>query len=595
MKERALFLWKFYLSTVAMFMAAKVAFMVLHSGRRSFSVGDVLAVLYHGLSLDLSTSLYVLIVPFLLCVASLWMVVPRRPFRIYNWFLAVFFGLVFVADTTLYSFWQFKLDATCLHRFATSTDFFGSMSLGYVLLRVAIWIVVAAIILYSYSRINTRFQPVRHRVLGSLIALLLVPFYVIGTRGGIDESTTNIGQVYFSQNQFLNHSAVNPVFSYLASFEKSANNIDDYDYFSQSACDRLMKGLYPVSSVSSDTLLNNQRPDIVVILMESAGEVIADAMPRLQRLKEEGVYFSACYGNTWRTDCGTVCTWSGYPSFPRSSVMKMPGKTRNLPSIANTLKSVGYQTHYFFGGDINFANMRSYLIGTGFAELTWKKDFTVDEQNTSVWGVRDDIMFDAVFDQLMSGDGQHPQLIGFSTLSSHEPWDVPHHYLDDPAKNAFYYLDDCIGRFVEKLKGLPQWKKTLLVLIPDHSISWGDTDELQRERNRIPMLWLGGAVKAPAKIDKLCNQTDLAATLLSQLRLPHDDFAWSRDILSRSYTYPFAVHSFTEGFTVTDSTGFLVYDFKGDRVQTSQSYDTLRLENMAKAILQATTKDLKEK
>ena len=44
---------------------------------------------------------------------------------------------------------------------------------------------------------------------------------IIGIRGGLDESTTNIRQVYFSQNQFLNHSAVNPVFSFLSSFEKT--------------------------------------------------------------------------------------------------------------------------------------------------------------------------------------------------------------------------------------------------------------------------------------------------------------------------------------------------------------------------------------
>jgi hypothetical protein len=42
---------------------------------------------------------------------------------------------------------------------------------------------------------------------------------IIGIRGGIDEYTTNIRHVYFSQNQFLNHSAVNPVFSFLSSLE----------------------------------------------------------------------------------------------------------------------------------------------------------------------------------------------------------------------------------------------------------------------------------------------------------------------------------------------------------------------------------------
>jgi hypothetical protein len=103
--------------------------------------------------------------------------------------------------------------------------------------------------------------------------LLFIPLFIIGIRGGLDESTTNIGQVYFSQNQFLNHSAVNPVFSFLSSFEKTASNIVDYDFFSQRECDALTKDLYPTTSETTDTLLTTTRPDIVTVLMESAGDI----------------------------------------------------------------------------------------------------------------------------------------------------------------------------------------------------------------------------------------------------------------------------------------------------------------------------------
>ena len=58
------------------------------------------------------------------------------------------------------------------------------------------------------------------------------------------------------------------------------------------------------------------------------------------------------------------------------------------------------------------------------------------------------------------------------------------------------------------------------------------------------MIWLGGAVKEPMVIDTYANQTDLAATLLYQLNLPHDSFIFSRDILDPGspkyafYTFP---------------------------------------------------------
>jgi phosphoglycerol transferase MdoB-like AlkP superfamily enzyme len=203
---------------------------------------------------------------------------------------------------------------------------------------------------------------------------------VIGIRGGLDESTTNVGQVYYSPKQFLNHSAVNPVFSFLSSMEKTASYVPDYQFMDDAACAQLMTELYPTESTAIDTLLTTQRPNVVVILMESCGAIFtglegrADVMPQLERLMQEGVSFDSCYANSWRTDRGTVCTYSGYPSFPVSSVMKMPSKSRLLPGLARTLAGEGYETSYIYGGDINFTNMRSYLVSTGFAQLTWKKD-----------------------------------------------------------------------------------------------------------------------------------------------------------------------------------------------------------------------------
>jgi len=593
MLQRGAYLLQVYGLTVLLFLVAKVVFMWAASGDETVTVGDMWDVLVHGMTLDLSTALYCLIVPFLTCVTSVWVSVPRWVLRIYYAVLAVAFSLAFVADTSLYPFWQFKLDASCLQYLETPGDAMASVSAGYLLVRLLLLVLLVCVIYQLYAWLRYRFQPVRRRWLASLYALLLTPLMVIGIRGGIDESTTNVGQVYFSQRQFLNHAAVNPVFNFMASFEKTAHHIVDYDFYSEDECDRLMDGLYPATPDVTDTLLSVRRPDIVVILMESAGEIFADAMPRLQQLKREGVNFSNCYANTWRTDRGTVCTYSGYPSFPTSSVMKMPKKTQCLPGIAADLRAEGYETHYFYGGDINFTNMRSYLIATGFEALTWKKDFSVQEQGTSQWGVRDDIMFDAVYDYLMRPH-RKPQFIGFSTLSSHQPWDVPMHVLPDTVKNAFYYLDHCIGHLVDRLRKTPQWEHTLLVILPDHSTYHFGHEETHPDRNRIPLVWVGGAVRRPLRVETICNQTDLVATLLAQLGLPHDGYVWSRNVLSRAYRYPFAVHNFNNGFTVVDSTGFMAFDLTNDGVMRTLSSDTERLERVGKAILQATTKDLKQ-
>ena len=603
MRQRALYLLKFYVATLLFFVAAKIGFMLYQHGGHNFTFTDMLQVIGHGLSLDLSTSLYIIAVPFLLVAASLWLRIPKWCFRIYYAFAAVLLSLAFVADTSLYEFWQFKLDASCLSYLETPTEAMASVSTGYILLRLLCLMILVGGIYWVYDKLTPPFQRLASKIQkfsASLATLLLIPLIIIGIRGGLDESTTNIGQVYYSQNQFLNHSAVNPVFSFFASFEKTATNNVTYHFMEDKACEQIVSELYNTKSIGIDTLLTTQQPNIIVILLESCGGQFTeisgrtDITPNLNRLAHEGIYFTNCYANSWRTDRGTLCTWSGYPSFPTMSVMKMPSKSRSLPNIARTLQQErGYSTHYLYGGDINFTNMRSYLVSGGFSDLTWKDDYTKEEQASAKWGVRDDITFQTLTE--LTRTMRQPFLIGYSTLSSHVPWDVPIHHFDDEVLNAFYYLDQCVGNFIQQLRQSDLWDNTLVIMLPDHGIVYAGLDESNPLLNHIPMLWVGGVIKQPRRIEQVCNQTDLPATLLGQLGIAHDEYTFSRDVLSVTYKNPFAIHTYDDGYTIIDSASFVNYDFISNRVVSNYGKDRDKLILRAKAILQAASKDLNKR
>ena len=605
MKQRIWYILKTYLLTVAIFAIAKVVFMLSYHHAHSFAFTDICQVIWHGLSLDLSTALYFLIVPWLLTVASLWLPIKAYIFKGYYILMALAFSLAFVADTSLYAFWGFKLDASCLDYLSTPTEAMASVTTLYLLVRILLILLTFFLIFMAYQRLCgtpatrtalTSKEDGSHGSRGRLsleacVYALMIPFIFIGIRGGIGESTTNIGQVYYSQQQFLNHAAVNPVFSFLASFEKTASYIPDYHFDDDEKCQQLIHELFPTESINSDTLLNTTRPDIVIVLLESAGELFAPFMPHLQSLKQQGISFDNCYANSWRTDRGTVCTWSGFPSFPTSSVMKMPSKSRQLPSIARTLQAEGYHTTYLYGGDINFTNMRSYLLSTGFERLHWQKDYTLEEQKSAQWGVRDDITCNTLYDMITHE--KSPFLIGYSTLSTHDPWDVPVKIRDNEIENAFSYLDQCINTLVERLKKTPQWKNLLLILLPDHSMDFNGISEHDARRNHIPMVWIGGAVQAPKAVSVICNQTDLPATLLGQLQLSHRQFRYSRDVLSKNYTQPFAVHTFNNGISVIDPSGFALYDLNTQKAAVEQSLVSQQLIYRGQMVLQAATEAIK--
>jgi phosphoglycerol transferase MdoB-like AlkP superfamily enzyme len=276
--------------------------------------------------------------------------------------------------------------------------------------------------------------------------------------------------------------------------------------------------------------------------------------------------------------------------------MKTPVKSQGLPGIANSLSKVGYRNTFLYGGDINFTNMKSYIFSGGYSSVIADTDFP-GEAKKHQWGVNDDIAFDSLASMVARQHKDKSWHITYLTLSSHEPWTVPHNSIpDDEIANAFAYTDSCFGQFIDKIKQSPLWENLLIVCVPDHAVVRypRGTEQTDRSRNRIPLLLLGGAVKKPGQIETICNQTDIAATLLAQLQLPTDEYRFSRNVLSPSYKYPFAYHSYNNGISFIDSTGFSVLDLDSKSILKEEPADNdhKRL-NRAKAILQSTYNDYK--
>jgi phosphoglycerol transferase MdoB-like AlkP superfamily enzyme len=148
---------------------------------------------------------------------------------------------------------------------------------------------------------------------------------------------------------------------------------------------------------------------------------------------------------------------------------------------------------------------------------------------------------------------------------------------------------------MQKFRKSAAWKNTLLILLPDHGIPHEGKGENTQIMNHIPMIWTGGAIKEPRRIEQVCNQTDLPATLLGQLGLNHDNYFLSRDVMSKTYTKPFAIHTYTEGYSMYDSVSFVNYDMISDRVIVEEGRKNPELLQRARAILQAASDDLKKR
>ena len=606
MKKRIIYIVSYFLLVLTLFVSQKPLFMLYNdaSGKGAL-FSDFFRVMGNGMSLDATTAGYLTALPFLLVLVSIW--VKKFPLRKlllpYYIVAALLSAIVFVVDMGLYPFWGFKLDASIFLYLDSPKEAMASVSLGFILLRVVAMLLLTAFYAWLMCKVTPRkLEATRKRIGGTLGMLLLGGILFVIIRGGVTESTSNVGQVYFSNNQFLNHSAVNPCFSLLSSMGKSKDFASEFNFFDEEQRAKLVEGLYPTTDGDSLTsVLRSNRPNVLLILMEGFGGAfieplggLPDVAPNLNRLSEEGVFFTNCYANSFRTDRGTVCALSGYLGLPTASVMKIPTKSRTLPAISEELVKAGYNTDFLYGGDINFTNMKSYLLSKGYQHLTADTDFSLAERSSNVWGVNDDITSEWLLEQLKRRTKEDaPWFTTYLTLSSHEPFEVPYHRLEEKIPNAFAYTDECLGKLIDGLKQSPLWEDLLIVCIPDHGFCYpqGTTDR-GGEFSHIPMLWLGGAVKEPMKIDKIMNQTDMAATLLAQLGLDHSMFPFSRNVLGSDYVYPFAFYSSGSVFAFRDSTGVTAYDIKADCISYEESSASEERLKKGKAILQTAYDDL---
>ena len=561
---RLRYLLRYFLTWLLIFVNQKIVFMLVNMGLADGApFGSCVAALWHGLRLDLVTASYLAIIPTLVVLVSYFFrrFPLRRVLAPYYWLTAVVIAVAFLADTILYFFWGAKLDANELLYVAKPKDMLASLPVWQAVLAFVLMGAVA----WHYFRRQRHATPVELTAPLSRLAFLwvlpLAALIFLGMRGSISQSTANPSYAYFSPHKFCNHAALNPTFNILHSLFKTQDIEKEFDSLTDSDMDALVGDAYDPDPSIADTLLALQRPNVLFIIWEGAGTAMVGSdsvAPCLQALRREGVYFSNCYANSFRTDRGILSVLSGWPGMPTLSLIKRTDLCRCLPSVASSLRDEGYATSLTYGGDVDYANMRLYFSETGFSTVRGSHFFPAS-QSTSAWGVHDQYLLAP--DVLIPA--KRPFFSAALTLSSHEPWEVPMQRLQHPRWNSFAYTDSCLGAFVDRLKASPLWDSLLVVILPDHGITYPGVHSTADLRvSHIPMLWVGGALAKHGEYDMLLNQSDLAATLLAQMGVDISDFTFSRNVFSPSFPQrrQFAMHADKNGVTLIQPDGHWVYD-----------------------------------
>lgn len=592
-----------FLLVLATFLCVQKVFFIIYNMNmvKSEDLRDnLLSIYYHGFALDVATAAYLTLPAFIIVVLSTFIHCGKYKTlaKTVNAIIAILLAMGTVADASLYEFWEFKLDATAFMYISDPQNAFASVSYGYLAVRFIMIFALSYLFFRIYNlslAINPFVSLVSTRKWIPILVWIIVASGLFCMIRGIRIWPNTPGRAYYSKVAFFNHAAVNPLFNVTYSLTHNEKFSTQFRFYEEDECKRITSGMFPTSGHTVDTLLSNTRPNILFIVLEGFGGLFVenlggmkDVGVNVSRISSQGVNFKQCYCSSFRTDRGIVSAISGYLGQPTTSIMRYTHKVKSLPGLPKTLKKYGYETQVLYASDITFFNMADYFIASGHDKLVSQDNFPLS-QRTCKWGVPDHIAFDWLYNDILAKDknSRNPWYTTFLTISSHTPFDVPYKKLKDEKLNAFAYTDECFGKFIDKLRKTKAWENLLIIVSADHGFNHREI--ASADFPHIPFFLIGGAVKEARDVKTILSQTDIPATILGQMGIPHEDFIFSRDVTSDTYKYPFAFNTFNNGFNFRDSTGCTVYD---NVAKKAISGGDERRERLGKAILQILYDDL---
>jgi phosphoglycerol transferase MdoB-like AlkP superfamily enzyme len=480
-------------------------------------------------------------------------------------------------------------------------EVFGTLLISYPLQLLGVMALVSVLTVWFYrfgARQMNRTQDWSWRSRALCFPLMLVVMF-IGARSTLGHRPANLSTASFSHNHLANELAVSSTYSllnaiYMTLHEVGSQMYGNMDWLEVQA--RVARytmhspaispnGLMPVSHIQGATTARKRQPNLVILVVESLGAGFVGKLgglpltPNLDRLSEEGLWFSQLYATGTRTVRGLEAIVTGFPPTPAQSVLKRPASQRDFFTLAALLQREGYATDFLYGGVSNFDNMGRFFRQNGFERVIEQKDFE-RPAFLGTWGVSDEDLIAKAHETFLS-HGDEPFFALLLSTSNHDPFEFPagrialHEQPATTRNNAVKYTDYAIGKLFELARSAPYGRDTLFLVVADHDARVFGADLVPLERFHIPGLLIGPGVPRRQE-SRLASQIDLAPTLLGLMGITGAHPMIGRDILALPADVPgraLMQYADTNAFRVQDAVvihqphqAAKTYDYRGGRL-----------------------------
>lgn len=480
----------------------------------------------------------------------------RQTWRYWVYFF-IFFSYIFLINYNVISeflFWNefgVRYNFIAVDYLVYTNELIGNILESYPIIPMfssllLISLLITIIYLKKAKKYFTDFPNFKIKLIGSLLymALFVGALYILK----ITKKYEN------SDNNFVNELQANGLVRFYKAFEDSSLNYDQFyaklplkKSFSilNNSYDNHWTENYNTKIIKDS--LPELRKNIVLITMESMSADFLSSFgnthnitPNLDKLANEGLFFTNMYATGTRTVRGLEAVTLCIPPSPGESIIKRHNND-NMFSTGYLFKKRGYVVQYFYGGYGYFDNMNTFFEGNGYSVID-RSSFKSEEISfANIWGVCDEDMFKKAIEVFDNNNKNKVPFFGhIMTVSNHRPFTYPPGKIDIPntsksREGGVKYTDYAIGKFIEEAKKHPWFDQTVFVFVADHCASSAGKENIPLDKYKIPaIIYSPGFIKSE-KITKTVSQIDLMPTLLGKLHFSYNSSFYGQDIFNNTY------------------------------------------------------------
>jgi len=290
-------------------------------------------------------------------------------------------------------------------------------------------------------------------------------------------------------------------------------------------------------------------PNLVFVVMEGFGHAytspkgyVGNFTPFLDSLANKSLYWENSLSSAGRT-FGALPSLTGSLPFGKNGFLEIESTPEHF-NLYNVLKANGFETGFFYGGNLSFDRYRNFLEYSKVDHIVDIASFggaykRLPATDGDSWGYEDQ----AVFGKMLETQKlqQRPYFNMLLTLSTHNPFLINNREYYEKLYNerlqsgllnpeqkkwaagyknqliSVLNADDALRNFFENYSKRPDFQRTIFVITGDHSMP-EITLESKIDRFHVPLLIYSPLLKEPKRFQKAASHFDIAPSVLAYYR-----------------------------------------------------------------------------